>query len=78
MDVFNPAFWTFIAIIGGIYGILALGLYVQFSLAGLPNFGHVAFMAVSSIGGRSWRAFEERIVEACSSEVHLINFMHHE
>jgi branched-chain amino acid transport system permease protein len=48
MDVLNPAFWTFIAIIGGIYGILALGLYVQFSLAGLPNFGHVAFMAVSS------------------------------
>jgi len=48
MDVFNPAFWTFIAILAGIYTILSLGLYVQFSLAGLPNFGHVAFMAVAS------------------------------
>jgi branched-chain amino acid transport system permease protein len=48
MDLFNAAFWTFIAIIAGIYTILALGLYVQFSLAGLPNFGHVAFMAVAT------------------------------
>jgi branched-chain amino acid transport system permease protein len=48
MDILNPAFWTFIAVIGGIYAIMALGLYVQFSLAGLPNFGHVAFMAVAA------------------------------
>jgi len=48
MDLFNPAFWTFVAVIAGIYGIMALGLYVQFSLAGLPNFGHVAFMAVAA------------------------------
>jgi neutral amino acid transport system permease protein len=48
MDLFNPAFWTFTAVIGGVYGIMALGLYVQFSLAGLPNFGHVAFMAVAA------------------------------
>ncbi len=48
MDVFNPAFWTFVAIMAGIYVVLALGLYVQFSLAGLPNFGHVAFMAVAA------------------------------
>jgi branched-chain amino acid transport system permease protein len=48
MDVFNPAFWTFVSIIAGIYAIMSLGLYVQFSLAGLPNFGHVAFMAVAS------------------------------
>jgi ABC-type branched-subunit amino acid transport system permease subunit len=48
MDIFNLAFWSFIATIGGIYAIFALGLYAQFSLAGLPNFGHVAFMAVSS------------------------------
>src|SRR5262249_49088813 len=39
---------TFIAVIAGIYVIMALGLYVQFSLAGLPNFGHVAFMAVGA------------------------------
>lgn len=48
MDLFNPAFWTFMAVIAGIYVILSLGLYVQFSLAGLPNFGHVAFMAVAA------------------------------
>ena len=48
MDIFNLAFWTYIAVIAGIYAIMALGLYVQFSLAGLPNFGHVAFMAVAA------------------------------
>jgi ABC-type branched-subunit amino acid transport system permease subunit len=48
--VFNPAFWTFVSVIAGIYAIMALGLYVQFSLAGLPNFGHVAFMAVAAYG----------------------------
>lgn len=48
MDFGNPAFWLFVAVIAGIYGIMALGLYVQFSLAGLPNFGHVAFMAVAA------------------------------
>jgi branched-chain amino acid transport system permease protein len=48
MGVFNPAFWIFVAVIAGIYAIMALGLYVQFSLAGLPNFGHVAFMAVAA------------------------------
>ena len=48
MGALNPAFWTFVAVIAGIYAIMALGLYVQFSLAGLPNFGHVAFMAVAA------------------------------
>ena len=48
MDFVNPAFWMFVAVIAGIYAIMALGLYVQFSLAGLPNFGHVAFMAVAA------------------------------
>ena len=48
VDIFNPAFWTFMAVIAGIYAILSLGLYVQFSMAGLPNFGHVAFMAVAA------------------------------
>ena len=38
MDVLNPAFWTFVAVIAGIYAIMALGLYVQFSLAGLAEF----------------------------------------
>jgi branched-chain amino acid transport system permease protein len=48
MGLLNPAFWTFVAVIAGIYAIMALGLYLQFSLAGLPNFGHVAFMAVAA------------------------------
>src|SRR5215510_1894734 len=48
MGLLNLAFWVFVAIIAGIYVIMALGLYVQFSLAGLPNFGHVAFMAVAA------------------------------
>jgi branched-chain amino acid transport system permease protein len=44
----NPQFWTFVGVVAGIYGLLALALYVQFSMAGLPNFGHVAFMAVAA------------------------------
>lgn len=48
MDLFNPAFWMFVATLAAIYSILSLGLYVQFSLAGLPNFGHVAFMAIAA------------------------------
>ena len=50
MDFLNPSFWRFVAVIAGIYGIMALGFYVQYSLAGLPNFGHVAFMAVAAYG----------------------------
>ena len=50
MDFLNPSFWLFVAVIAGIYGIMALGLDVQYSLAGLPNFGHVAFMAVAAYG----------------------------
>jgi branched-chain amino acid transport system permease protein len=48
MEIFNLQFWTFVGVIAGIYTILALGLYLQFSLAGLPNFGHVAFMALAA------------------------------
>jgi branched-chain amino acid transport system permease protein len=48
MDFLNPAFWTFVAVIAGIYTIFALGLYLQYALAGLPNFGHVAFAALAA------------------------------
>lgn len=48
MHLVNPQFWTFVGVVAGIYGLLALALYVQFSMAGLPNFGHVAFMAVAA------------------------------
>jgi ABC-type branched-subunit amino acid transport system permease subunit len=48
MDIFNLPFWVFVAVIAGIYTIFALGLYLQYALAGLPNFGHVAFAALAA------------------------------
>src|SRR3954447_12591946 len=48
MDIFNLPFWIFVAVIAGIYTIFALGLYLQYALAGLPNFGHVAFAALAA------------------------------
>lgn len=48
MDIFNVPFWVFVAVIAGIYTIFALGLYLQYALAGLPNFGHVAFAALAA------------------------------
>src|SRR4030095_13870994 len=48
MQVFHLPFWTFVGVIAGIYTILSLGLFVQYAMAGLPNFGHVAFMALAA------------------------------
>jgi branched-chain amino acid transport system permease protein len=48
MPFLNAPFWTFVGVIAGIYTILSLGLYLQYSMAGLPNFGHVAFMALAA------------------------------
>jgi branched-chain amino acid transport system permease protein len=48
MEIFNLPFWIFVAVIAGIYTIFALGLYLQYALAGLPNFGHVAFAALAA------------------------------
>jgi ABC-type branched-subunit amino acid transport system permease subunit len=48
MEIFNLPFWVYVGVIAGIYTILSLGLFVQFSMAGLPNFGHVAFMALAA------------------------------
>jgi branched-chain amino acid transport system permease protein len=48
MQIFNLPFWTFVGVIAGIYTILSLGLFIQFAMAGLPNFGHVAFMALAA------------------------------
>jgi len=50
MAIFNLPFWTYVGVIAGIYTIFALGLYVQDALTGLPNFGHVAFMALAAYG----------------------------
>jgi len=41
-------FWLFVLVTAGIYTIFSLGLLIQFGIAGLPNFGTGAFMAVSS------------------------------
>ncbi len=44
----DPGFWTFVGLTAGIYAIFALGLQVQYGLAGLLNFGHVASMAIAA------------------------------
>jgi ABC-type branched-subunit amino acid transport system permease subunit len=41
-------FWAFVGVIAGIYTLLGLGIQLQFGLAGLLNFGHVAFMAIGA------------------------------
>jgi ABC-type branched-subunit amino acid transport system permease subunit len=41
-------FWLFVLATAGIYTIFSLGLLVQFGIAGLPNFGNGAFMAISA------------------------------
>jgi ABC-type branched-subunit amino acid transport system permease subunit len=41
-------FWLYVLVTAGIYTIFALGLMVQFGIAGLPNFGNGAFMAISA------------------------------
>jgi ABC-type branched-subunit amino acid transport system permease subunit len=46
--ILNVDFWIFVAVIAGIYTIFALGIQLEFGVAGLNNFGQVAFMAVSA------------------------------
>ena len=41
-------FWIFVMVMAGIYCIFALGLQLQYGVAGLMNFGHVGMMALSS------------------------------
>ena len=41
-------FWAFVGVVAGVYTLLALGLQVQFGLAGLLNFGQVGFMAIGA------------------------------
>ena len=41
-------FWLFVIATAGIYTIFSLGLLVQFGIAGLPNFGNGAFMAIAA------------------------------
>jgi branched-chain amino acid transport system permease protein len=44
----DPAFWSFVGVVAGIFTIFALGIQVQFGFTGLLNFGHVAFMAIGA------------------------------
>ena len=44
----SGGFWAFVGVVAGIYTIFALGLQLQFGLAGLLNFGQVAFMAIGA------------------------------
>jgi ABC-type branched-subunit amino acid transport system permease subunit len=44
----SGSFWAFVAVVAGIYTILALGVQLQFGFAGLLNFGQVAFMAIGA------------------------------
>lgn len=46
MDLFG--FFAGLLTLALIYGVLTLGLHVQFGLAGMLNFGHVAFFAVGA------------------------------
>ena len=48
MTLLSPDFWSFVAVIAGIYTIFALGLQVQYGFGGLLNFGHVASMALAA------------------------------
>jgi branched-chain amino acid transport system permease protein len=41
-------FWAFVGVVAGIYTLLGLGIQLEFGLAGLLNFGHVAFMAIGA------------------------------
>ncbi|MGZ4290210.1 MAG: branched-chain amino acid ABC transporter permease [Gaiellaceae bacterium] len=44
----SGGFWAFVGVVAGIYTIFALGLQLQFGIAGLLNFGQVAFMAIGA------------------------------
>lgn len=44
----EPAFWTFVGVVAGIFTIFALGIQIQYGFTGLLNFGHVAFMAIGA------------------------------
>lgn len=46
-DLLVPGFWIFVLINAGIYTIFALGLQLQYGVAGLMNFGAVALMGLS-------------------------------
>ncbi len=47
-DLLVPGFWIFVLINAGIYTIFALGLQLQYGVAGLMNFGAVALMGLSA------------------------------
>jgi len=46
--IWSGEFWAFVGVVAGIYSLLGLGIQLEFGLAGLLNFGHVAFMAIGA------------------------------
>ena len=55
------AYLIAIAIVTGIYVLMALGLNLQYGLTGLINFGHVGFFCVGAyaaaiLASRGWPA----------------------
>jgi branched-chain amino acid transport system permease protein len=48
MGILAPDFWIYVGVIAGIYTIFALGLQIQYGVAGLVNLGQVAFMAIGA------------------------------
>jgi ABC-type branched-subunit amino acid transport system permease subunit len=71
-------FWAFVGIVAGIYSLLGLGIQLEFGLAGLLNFGHVAFMAIGAYtmailvvkaGWSMWLAVPLAVLAAASAGV---------
>jgi ABC-type branched-subunit amino acid transport system permease subunit len=76
----SGGFWAFVAVVAGIYTILALGLQLQFGFTGLLNFGQVAFMAIGAYtmailvakeGWSTWLAAPLAIAAAAAAGVLL-------
>lgn len=44
----DVAFWMLVLSFGGVYAIFTLGLQIEAGTSGLPNFGHVASMAIGA------------------------------
>jgi neutral amino acid transport system permease protein len=46
--MFSPSYFVFLTISTAVYALFSLGLNLQWGVAGLINFGHVAFMAIGA------------------------------
>jgi branched-chain amino acid transport system permease protein len=69
-------FWIGVAVIAGIYGILALGLQINVGFTGLLNFGQAGFMAIGAytmgllvvdVGWSIWAALPVAVLAAIAA-----------